>query len=243
MSGEELRANVTFTAACCVQRNERTLWRRGLPLADLVAMHHGGTGGPRGSRGGSSGSVRLADHAWHIRARRIFAFHALALPPLLLAFSCGGRVTSGGSQGGARALPEDAGSESSASETPDVGSPSPPAEDAGAASSCSAPPFVPFGGSLSGTTCGGTFPPDSPCNQGGPISFFTAEAPDGAFIQIGSSSNIVVFAFGGCPANQWLECGGVPFGVNMTSYRLFAVEMVGLDGGTCGDFTITVTKW
>jgi hypothetical protein len=83
----------------------RTNWssrsaRLGPHLADLIAMYHGGTGVPRDSLSGSSVLAWLADHAWHVRARRRVAFHALALAPLVFAASCSSQSAGSGSAAG-----------------------------------------------------------------------------------------------------------------------------------------------
>ena len=157
-------------------------------------------------------------------------------------------MTSSGGHGGARAVPEEAGSESSesdgsASEAPEAGLPSPPAKDAGAPSSCAAPAHVSLGKSLSGTTCGGTVGLEngSPCDSGGPAAFFYVDAPAGAVIQIEGTANFAVFGLQDCGLNHWMNCGGTPYKPSLTSLRLFELEMYGSQygEGTCGDFTIT----
>jgi hypothetical protein len=148
---------------------------------------------------------------------------------MLMVVSCGGRVGGGGGDGGS----------------------SPNGPDAGAAGSgltCTDPIHVSIGGTINGSTCGGTYRPENtaPCVYDSPVAYLYVDAPAGAAFSINSPMPLFVSFFTGCDDNGSINCGGTPFTPTVANLHLFTVQFgspqtnPNADGGICGDFTITV---
>jgi hypothetical protein len=170
---------------------------------------------------------------------------ALALT-ILAAVSCGGRVDSGGGEGGGRTQPSASSSSSSSPNVPDAGAADSAvgttnAGDAGLA--CTDPIHMSIGETVSGSTCGGTSPaPYTICSQTGPVAFFYVDAPSGAAFRIDATPSAVTLA-GYTDCAHGVECSGPSLIKPDPSLRLLSVQLLDSNGnGTCGNFTITVAN-